>query len=276
VEAIFDLAVLRELVTRMASDLAGALGALLPRLLGALALLAVGWAVAHVAALASERLLRGLGLDRATRRLGLEDPLRHAALPAPASRLMARTIFWLLLLVFLLSAVETLGLQAVTGTLERLIAFLPALIAAAIVALVGLLLARLAGALTRSAATAAGLPAAARLGFLVEAGVAVMVGLIAAEQLGLDARLLVPPLTAAIVVLGLSAGVAFALGARPIVTHILAGHFLRQSLPRDGVLEVAGHRGVIERVGATDTWLRSDQRRIRIPNARLLEETMQG
>lgn len=275
-EALLDLAVLRELTVRVVGDLMAALSALLPRLLGALGLLAVGWLVATVTALAAERVLRGVGLDRAALRLGLERPLRHAALPAPASRLVARTVFWLLLLVFLLSAVETLGLEAVTGTLERLIAFLPALIAAALVAVVGLLLARLAGALARSAAAAAGLPAAARLGFLTEAGVAVMVGLIAAEQLGLDARLLVPPLTAAIAVAGLSAGVAFALGARPVVTHILAGHFLRQSLPRDGVVEVAGHRGVLERVGATDTWLQSDGRRIRIPNARLLEETLEA
>ncbi|MDX1650677.1 MAG: hypothetical protein R3263_12565, partial [Myxococcota bacterium] len=79
-----------------------------------------------------------------------------------------------------------------------------------------------------------------------------------------------------IAVAGLSAGVAVARGARPVVTHIQAGHFLRQSLPRDGVLDVAGHRGVVERVGPTDTWLRSEGRRIRIPNARLLEETVES
>ena len=40
--------------------------------------------------------------------------------------------------------------------------------------------------------------------------------------------------------IGLSMGLAFALGARPIVTHILAGHFLRQSLTRGTPVEVLG------------------------------------
>lgn len=272
---LLDPGLWRELATRAFSDLGTALAGLLPKLLGALVLLAVGWLVATAVALAAERLLRGVGLDRAAARLGLDAPLRRAGLPAPASTLLARTIFWLLILIFLLSAVETLGLQAVTDTLDRLIGFLPALIGAALVALVGLLLARFAGALVRSGATAAALPGPARLGFLAEAAVAGLVGLVAAEQLGLDARLLVPPLTALVAVLGLAAGIAFALGAVPIVTHILAGHFLRQSLPRDGVVEVAGHRGVVEQVGPTDTWLRGDEHRIRIPNGRLLEETLQ-
>ena len=60
-------------------------------------------------------------------------------------------------------------------------------------------------------------------------------------------------------------------GARPIVTHILAGHFLKQSLPRDSFVEVGGERGIVERIGATDTLFRNGEESWSIPNAKLLD-----
>jgi hypothetical protein len=41
------------------------------------------------------------------------------------SEVVARLLFWLLMLTFVLSSVETLGLTAVTATIDRLIAYIP-------------------------------------------------------------------------------------------------------------------------------------------------------
>ena len=93
----------------------------------------------------------------------------------------------------------------------------------------------------------------------------------AIEQLGVDTNVLIAPLTAVLAAAFLSAGIAFALGARPIVTHILAGHFLKQSLPRDRYVEVEGERGVVERVGPTETVLRNEEKSWSVPNGKLLD-----
>jgi hypothetical protein len=163
------------------------------------------------------------------------------------------------------------GFTAVTATLDRLIAYIPTLIGAALTAVLGLLLARFVGSVTASAALAAGITAAARIGFLVQALGLALVGAITVEQLGLKIDILVLPVTALLVAGGLSVGLAFALGAQPIITHILAGHFLKQSLPRDRFVEIDGERGIVERVGPTDTLLKNGDRRWSVPNAHLLE-----
>jgi hypothetical protein len=143
--------------------------------------------------IAAGRALRTFGLDRAATRLRMTDVLERAGLKLGLSEIVARLLFWLLMLTFVLSSVEALGLTAVTATIDRLIAYVPSLIGAALITVVGLVLARFVGTLVSSAAAAAGL--------------------------------------------------AFALGAYPIVTHILAGHFLKESLPRDTFVEVEGERG---------------------------------
>jgi hypothetical protein len=269
---IFSVDAWHPLLVDSVTELAQTLAAFLPKLVATLVILGVGWLISRLAAALAERLLRQVGFDRAMRHVGVSMTLERAGLAASASRIIGRLVFWMLLLTFLVSAVETLGLTAVTSTIDRLIAFLPNVIAATLIFLLGLLLARLVRNLVSSGAAAADLAAAARLGVLSESTVAVVAAAVALEQLGIETSIVVMVLAAILGTLALTLGVGLALGARPVVTQILAGHFLRQSLPAGGEVEVAGHRGVVERVGAIETLLRSEERAWSIPNSRLLEE----
>lgn len=271
---IFDVEAWREVVVRALGEMSATLATFLPSLVGAAVILAVGWAVSKALEIAAVRALHGFGLDRVAVRLRVAETLDRAGVGMAPSAIVARLLFWLLMLTFVLSAVETLGLSAVTETIDRLIAYIPSVIGAGLIAVFGLLLARFLASLVSSGAAAAGLPGAPRLGVLTHAVVATLVFVAAVEQLGVRTEILVGPFTALVAAVVLTAGLAFALGARPIVTHVLAGHFLRQSLPPGASVEVEGERGVIERVGATDTVVRGEERTWSLPNARLLEQVV--
>lgn len=264
----------RDVFGQAATEVGTTVVEFLPHLVAALLILAVGWLVSRSVELAAGKGLRTLGLDRAATRLRIGEVLERAGVRRAASEVVAQLLFWLLMLTFILSAVETLGLTAVTSTIDRIIAYIPSVIGAALILLVGLLVARFVASLVSSAAAAAGFPSAPRLGFLAQIAVTALVAVLAIEQLGVATEVLVAPLTAVVAAAGLSAGLAFALGARPIVTHILAGHFLKQSLPRDAFVEIGGQRGVVQRVGATDTVLRDGERIWSVPNAQLLEDVV--
>jgi hypothetical protein len=269
---IFDFEAWRQVLVNSLTEFGATTAVFLPSLLATLVILGVGWLVSRLAAAVSGRVLLQLGLDRAAARLGVSEKLREAGISLSPSYLVARLIFWILMLTFLLSAVETLGLSAVTATIDRLIAFLPNVIAAGLILVLGLLLARLVRNLVSSGAAAAELAQASRLGSLAEIVVALIVGVVALEQLGIETQMVVTVVTAVVGAVGVTVGVAFALGARPVITHILAGHFLRQSLPSGGSVEVGGQRGVVERVGAVDTLVRDGEHIWSIPNGRLIEE----
>jgi small-conductance mechanosensitive channel len=269
---IFDVEAWRQVLVNSLTELAETTAVFLPSLLATLVILGVGWLVSRLVAAVSERVLLQLGLDRAVARLGVAERLREAGVSPTPSHIVARLVFWVLMLTFLLSAVETLGLSAVTATIDRLIAFLPNVIAAGLIFVLGLLLARLVRNLVSSGAAAAELPQAPRLGSLAEIVVALVVGVVALEQLGIETQMVVTVVTAVVGAVSVTVGVAFALGARPVITHIFAGHFLRQSLPSGGSVEVGGQRGVVERVGAVDTLVRNGEQSWSIPNGRLIEE----
>jgi hypothetical protein len=271
---IFDFEAWRQVFVNSLTELTAPVAAFLPSLVATLFVLGLGWLVSRIVEAAARRALARFGLDRAAERLRAHETLEQAGLSGPVSALVARLLFWVVMLTFLLSAVETLGLSAVTRTLDRLIAFLPRVIASGLILVLGLLVSRLVGNLASSAAAAAGLPEPRRLGTAASGVGAVLVSVVALEQLGVETAVLVQGLTTLIAVFGLTVGATFALGARGIVGHILAGHYLRQSLPEHSAVEVIGRRGTIERVGTVDTLVRDEERLWSIPNARLLEEVM--
>lgn len=268
---LLDIDTWRESLGKAISELGSDVAQLLPNLVGALLILAVGWLLARASEAAASRILRAVGLDRASTRLGLADLLERAGILMTASQLSSRLIYWLMLLMFLWSSVETLGLSAVTTTLDAVLAFVPRLLGAVVIAVAGLLLGRLVATLVSSAAAASGMSNPPRLGFLAQSAVVGLVLVLAAEQVGIETSVLVIPLSVLLGCAGLAAGMTFALGARPVVTHIMAGHYLKKSLPRETSIEIEGRRGSIERVGTVDTLLRTDETLWTVPNAHLLE-----
>jgi small-conductance mechanosensitive channel len=99
-----------------------------------------------------------------------------------------------------------------------------------------------------------------------------MVGVVTLEQLGVDTQILITVITVTVAAITAGMGLAFALGARDIVRGILAGHYLRQSLPLGEPIEVAGERGVVEQVGPLATTFRDGESSFSVPNSRLADE----
>lgn len=273
-EDIFSFAAWREVVASAFRQLGDNLVALFPSLVGTVVLLVVGWATSKLSEAVVRRGLRRVGFDRASVRLRLPEMLLRAGIETPPSRIVGRLVFWIVMVTFVLSAVETLGLSAATSTIDRLVGYLPNLIAGVLIVFVGLLVSRLARGVIASGALAMDLERGERLGTAAGGLVLVFAAVLALEQLGIETTLLVLLLT---VVVGggvLTLGIGFALGARPVIGHILAGHFLRQSITQGSPLEVGGRRGLVERVGPVDTLLKDNERSWSIPNGALLDEVI--
>lgn len=271
---IFDVEAWRKVLVDSLTELVTTVAGFLPNLAATVVILLIGWLLSRAVQAVTERVLRQVGLDRASSRLRVTETLREAGVDTTLSRILARLVFWVLMLTFVLSAVETLGLTAVVSTIDRLIGFIPNVIAAGLILVLGLLLARLGRNIVSSGAAAADVGQAQRLGAVTQAALSVVVGVIALEQLGIETQVVVTILTAMVGAFAATIGIAFALGARPVITHILAGHFLRQTLTRGGSVEVEGRRGVVERVGPVDTLLRDDAGSWSVPNGRLIEQVV--
>ncbi|MEM7410986.1 MAG: hypothetical protein AAF430_12180 [Myxococcota bacterium] len=264
-----------ELLRTMFTDSAAAVIGFLPKLIGALAVLIVGWMIARLISAILQRIV-ATGLDGVLERLGVSAALERTSISATPSEILARVVYWFLMIAFLMAASQILGLTAVTSAISRIFGYIPNVISAALVLAAGVFLARFVGNLVESAGSAANLSYARGLGAVSRTSIVVMVGVVTLEQLGVDTQILVTVITVVVAAITAGMALAFALGARGVVGGLLAGHYLRQSLPTDAAVEIGGERGVVEEVGPLRTVFRDGERSWSISNQRLVDEMIRS
>ncbi len=248
----------------------------IPNLINGLIILLVGYLVARAVQWLVDFALRHLRFDPLIERTGLTGAIRGLGVKVPLSRVVAQTIYLLLLLSFMIQATDLMGLAAVARLLEQLLNFLPKAIAAIIVFLLGGIVAKFMGDLVATAAKGAGITYAGRLGSLAQYLVSVFVVVLALGVLGIDTALLVTALTILFAAFGLALGLSLGLGARSIVQHILAGYYLRQRLPVGQLIGFEQVRGEVSGIGGVNTVVSTTEGSVISPNSLLLEAIVQS
>lgn len=240
----------------------------LPRVLAALLLIAIGWALAAVLR-AIVRHVVGRIERLAHRRTGTEETPGQRA----AAQVAAGIVFWLVLVVFVAAATEKLGLEVVTEGLAGLATYLPAVLGAVLIVLAALLLSDVVRRGATSLADWSGLRYADVFGELARALIFVVASVLALDQLGVDSTILI--VLSATLLAGIVGGasLAFGLGARTTVGNILGAHYLPESYRIGQNVLVEGITGRIVEIRRTSVVLDTAAGQVAVP-AKIFSESI--
>lgn len=231
----------------------------IPRFFGALVVVLVGFVVAKLLDTLLSKLLAKLGLDRLMAGTGLTKMLGRVGIQVPVSSLIGKIVYWFVLLIFLVSAAESLGLDRVSATLDMLALYLPKVLGAALVLLAGVLLAQLLSGIVRGAAEGVGLDYAHGLGRIAQ-GLVILISIsVAIGQLEVKTDLLNNVIAIALISIGLAAALALGLGSRDIAAQIIAGIYVRELYQVGQEVKVGDIEGQIEEIGTVKTILLTDE-----------------
>ncbi len=245
----------------------------IPNLFGALVVVLLGFVVAKLLDTLLSKLLAKLGLDRIMGGTGLTKLMSRAGIKVPISTLVGKIVYWFVLLIFLVSAAESLGLQRVSATLDVLALYLPKVFAGALVLLVGVLLAQLANGLVRGAAEGVGLDYSAGLGRVAQGLVIIISISVAISQLEIKTDLLNHVIVICLITVGLAVALAMGLGSRDIASQILAGIYVRELYQVGQHVQIGEVEGQIEEIGTVKTTLLTDEGElVSLSNKILLEQ----
>lgn len=231
----------------------------IPRFFGALVVVLVGFVVAKLLDTLLSKLLAKLGLDRLMAGTGLTKMLGRVGIQVPVSSLIGKIVYWFVLLIFLVSAAESLGLDRVSATLDMLALYLPKVLGAALVLLAGVLLAQLLSGIVRGAAEGVGLDYAHGLGRIAQ-GLVILISIsVAIGQLEVKTDLLNNVIAIALISIGLAAALALGLGSRDVAAQIIAGIYVRELYQVGQEVKVGDIEGQIEEIGTVKTILLTDE-----------------
>lgn len=192
-----------------------------PRILVALLLLGVGWALARAAEWLVVRVLRRVRIEEAAEHTGLDDFLLRGGVRFTLVTLVGRTLYWGILLMFALAMINVLGLSMGTDVMARLSNYLPNVVVGVIVLVFGSLGARFVRGLVEAYLNNVGVKEAGSLGLVVHGALMAFVVILALEQLEIDVGLLSSAFQLAFGGLCLGLALAFGLGGRAWAESIL-------------------------------------------------------
>ncbi|MGA2064020.1 MAG: mechanosensitive ion channel domain-containing protein [Thermoguttaceae bacterium] len=249
-----------------------------PKVLAMLAVVVAGYVIARLVARVCTKLTEKLGLQTAAERSGLAESMRHTGIQRSVPAIVGTLVFWLLMCVFFMAGFNILGLETLSDATSKVVTFIPNLLVATVVVVVGLLVASFLRGVIATSADRLGISYAERLANGCYYVLALLTFIAAFSQLGLTFPLLDKLILIACGGLALGFSLALGLGGRDVMAGILAGYYLRQRLAAGDHVAVAGLEGTVREVGPVATVIETEEagllNRHTVPNTKMLNEAV--
>jgi hypothetical protein len=197
------------------------IGQFLANLLLVLIILILGWIIAKVIKALVVKVLGIVKIDMLSDRIELDSLLAKGGIKTSLSELIGVICYWLMLLVTFMVAINAVGLTIAADLLNRVVLYIPNVIAAIFILILGMFVATLLGNIVLTAANNAGLGQSKLLSRVAEIVVVVFAVAIALEQLNIGAKIIELIVGIVLGSLGLGAALAFGLGCKD-----MAGRFV--------------------------------------------------
>lgn len=242
----------------------------IPSIIGGLVIFIIGLFVASVLRKFAQKILDWTGFSHATDTAQLNKSLHKMGLKKTLSNIIAAFVYWIVFLVFLTAAFETLGLQIVVRTLNDFIAYLPNVIIGAITIVLALIFGRFVKGLINAGLEQLNISFGNIAATIAEVFIILFGAAIAASQLGLDVTIITANVTilvgGAVAILVLALG----LGARTAAGNLINGYYAKQLFKKGAVVNLGGYKGKVKEVNNVAVVLESDNTEIIIPNEQAL------
>ena len=185
-------------------------------------ILIIGWMISKIIKGLVVRILKAVKLDDLSERIELDNLLAKGGIQYSLSELIGVICYWLALLVTFVVAINAIGLTVAADLLNTVVLYIPNVIAAIFVLILGIFVASLLKSIVQTAANNAGIAQSNLLGKVVEIAVAVFAIAIALQQLNIGARIIELAISVLLGSIGLAVALAFGIGCKDIAAKIMA------------------------------------------------------
>jgi hypothetical protein len=192
-----------------------------PKLLAVIVILFFGWLLAKLARLAIKRLLELTHFDKFAQKSGLEAFMSHGNVNLSLSGIISQIVYWLVIILFIITGANTLGLSQVAVLLQQLANYLPHIIVAILVLIFGTLLARFVNRLMFAWLHSIKFSRALAVSTSAEYGIQILALFVALEQLGIGLQLIHSLFVIVFGAVFLALAIAFGLGGRDWAAKVI-------------------------------------------------------
>ncbi|MCF7873343.1 MAG: hypothetical protein K9L84_04400 [Candidatus Omnitrophica bacterium] len=211
----------KELVAEPGKEMLRKIGEYIPAVLGALVILILGWIIAKVIQKLARKFLDLVRFEKFAEKAGISEALSKGNIKNNATQLLSALVYWFIMILVLVMVVNALGLTVASQLLDGLLGYIPNVIAAVFVLVLGLFLANLVSGIVRTAASNAKLPKPEVLAGLSQWAIVIFAVTASLRQLGIAPFLVSTTFYILFGGICLALSLAFGLGGKDVAAKLL-------------------------------------------------------
>lgn len=264
------------MILDLLKQLLAQLVAFIPNLMGALTIIIIGWILARAISKFIKKILKTIGADKLAEKLNEIDIFYKSKIKLVPSTLLSKVMYYLLMFLFFIAATDVLGMQAISDLMGKILNYIPQLVSAGLVFVIGVLAADFLKNIVKTTCDSLGIPAAGVIANVVFYFVFLNISMITLAQAGIDTEFIESNLSIILGGIVLAFAIGYGLASRNIVANFLASFYNRDKIHLGDVISVGGLKGeVIEIDNTSLVLLNADGSRVIIPLNKLASEPVE-
>jgi len=214
-------------ITSALGDSLTATANILPNLLVAIVIFILGVILASVLRRILVRVLTAVNFEGALSATGIPQALKRTETSLTISGMLGELLRWFIILIFLIPAVDQLGLGAVNDILKSLLLYIPNVVVAVIIVAIGAIFAKIAKDFVNATAVGLGSQMAQIVGEIARWAIIIFTLIAALSKLGVATDLIRILFTGFVAMIALAGGLAFGFGGKDTAEKMLKKFFDR-------------------------------------------------
>ncbi len=211
-----------DVLTHSFQNLTNGIVSFVPNIIVAVIIFVIGWLVGAALGRIIEQVVKSIKLDSALKSTGLNEAVERAGFSLDSGAFLGGLVKWFFIIVFLMASLEVLGLTQVNAFLQDVVlSYLPHVIVAALMVLVGAVLAEVAKEVVSGGAKAAGVRSAGLAANFTKWAIWIFTILAALDQLQVATAFVQTLFTGIVVAVALGLGLSFGLGGQEAASRTI-------------------------------------------------------
>lgn len=244
----------------------------MPGILGAIFLVLAGWFIARFVSYLFRKLLTVVKFDAIASRINATEMLEKANILLTPSFIVSKFVYWIILLLFFVTATDTLGWTIVSEQISKLIGFLPTLLSGIVLLILGAYIATFFRDVIAAATSSLGVGGGKMISGFVFYFLMVIVTITSLDQIGIDTTIITSNVVLILGAVLLSASISYGFASRDILTNMLASFFSQKTFKVGQHIRIDDVEGEIINIDSIAVTLQTNTDKVVIPTQQLISQ----
>lgn len=257
---------IRQLLTSMVATL--------PKLLGCIVILILGYILSSIVARIVKTFLATVGIDKFGEKLDEVDFIRKNHIKVKISAILSKVLYYFMMLIFTVAATDVLGMPALSQLFTNMLNYIPNVIVAMVLMIVGVLVGEGLRKAIETTGKSLGIPSAGMLANALFYFILINFLMAALGQLQVDTGFIETNILILIGGISLAFAIGYGLASRHVVANLLSGFYTKDKFKIGDEVTIDGHRGEIMQIDRSSLILKSDHEKIVVPLSKITRQSI--